>query len=104
LLGNGAWDDAASRAYYAAFHAVGAVLLSRGKTFSRHAQLIGAFNRVLVKTEIFDREFASSLMRLLEDRQSGDYDVIGALTEMEARRDVADAGEIIDAISRYLEK
>ena len=31
LLECGAWADAASRAYYAAFHAVSAALLSKGQ-------------------------------------------------------------------------
>lgn len=102
LLDNGAWDDAASRAYYTAFHGISALLLSRGKTFSRHAQLIGAFNRDFVKNHTFDREFTTLLTRLFEDRQSGDYDVISELTEQEARRDVADARRILDAIEVYL--
>lgn len=102
LLENRAWDDAASRAYYAAFHAVSALLLSRGKTFSKHAQVLGAFNRDFVKTGIFDKSFTTLLMRLFEDRQTGDYDVISGLTEPEARQDVADAGKVVDAIECYL--
>ena len=45
LVTGGAWGDASSRAYYAAFHAVSAALLSRGETYSRHGQVLGAFNR-----------------------------------------------------------
>lgn len=33
LLDGGAWGDASSRAYCAAFYAVSAVLLSRGETY-----------------------------------------------------------------------
>ena len=39
LVQGGAWGDASSRAYYAAFHAVSAALLSRGQTYSRHSQV-----------------------------------------------------------------
>ena len=42
--------SAVSRAYYAAFHAVSAALLSRGETYSRHGQVLGAFNRAFVHT------------------------------------------------------
>jgi hypothetical protein len=38
-----------SRAYYVAFHAVSAVLLSGGETYSRHGQVLGAFNRAFAK-------------------------------------------------------
>lgn len=43
LIAGGAWGDASSRAYYAAFHAVSAALLSRGETYSRHGQVLGAW-------------------------------------------------------------
>lgn len=102
LLDNSAWEDAASRAYYAAFHAVSALLFSRGKSYSSHAQLIGAFNRDFVKTQVFNRDFTAILTRLFEDRQSGDYDVFAAITEQEARRDVDAARRIVDSIQRYL--
>ena len=44
-LDSGFYGDVASRAYYAAFHAISAVLADRGLTFSSHAQTLGAFNR-----------------------------------------------------------
>ena len=50
LIAGGAWGDASSRAYYAAFHAVSAALLSRGETYSRHGQVLGAFNKSFVHT------------------------------------------------------
>ena len=40
LFAGGAWGAASSRAYYAAFHAVSAALLSRGETYSRHGQVL----------------------------------------------------------------
>ncbi len=94
LLEGGAWGDAASRSYYAAFHAVSAVLLSRGESYSTHAQLLGRVNKEFIQTGIFPREFTKLLTRLFEDRQSGDYDVEPGLTETEARQDVADGERI----------
>ncbi len=41
-------DAAASRAYYAAFYAVSAMLALEGKTFSRHSALEVAVHRDLV--------------------------------------------------------
>ena len=57
LLDGGAWGDTSSRAYYAAFHAVSAVLLSRGETYSSHAQVLGRFNKEFVHSGVFPREF-----------------------------------------------
>ena len=102
LIVGGAWGDASSRAYYAAFHAVSAALLSRGETYSRHSQVLGAFNRAFVHTGLFPRAFTVLLTRLFENRQSGDYAILPGITEAEARQDVADAQQIVEAIRRFL--
>jgi uncharacterized protein (UPF0332 family) len=102
LVAARAWDDAASRAYYAAFHAISALHLSRGNSFSSHAQSIGRFNKEFVRQGVFPSEFTATLTRLFEDRQSGDYDQAGVITEEEARRDAGDARRILDAIVSYL--
>lgn len=102
LLDGRAWGDASSRAYYAAFHAVSAALLSRSETYSSHAQVLGAFNRGFVHPGLFPRDFTTLLTRLFENRQSGDYDVMPGVTEAEARQDVADAQRIVEAIRRFL--
>ncbi len=102
LLEGRAWADAASRAYYAAFHSVSAVLLSKGQAYSSHAQVLGSFNKMFVHPGTLPKEFTTLLTRLFEDRQSGDYDVLPGLTEMEARQDVADARRIVEAVRRLL--
>ncbi|MEA3640876.1 MAG: HEPN domain-containing protein [Lamprobacter sp.] len=102
LLENGAWDDAVSRAYYAAFHAISALHLSNGQAFSSHAHSIGRFNKDFVKTEIFPKEFTAILTRLFEDRQSGDYDLSGLVTAEDASRDIDDAKRLLKAIIDYL--
>ena len=87
----GDWDDAASRAYDATFHAATAVLWARGLTYSSHAQTLGAFNRECVASAQFPREFTRILARLFEDRQVGDYDVAHSIDRETAERDVEDA-------------
>jgi uncharacterized protein (UPF0332 family) len=103
LLHEGAWDDCASRAYYAAFHAVSALHLSQGNAFSSHSQVIGRFNKDFVRAGLFPGRFTRIITRLFEDRQSGDYDVIGCITEAEARQDLEDASELVGAVRLYLE-
>lgn len=102
LVANGAWDDAGSRAYYAAFHAISALHPSQGQTFSSHAQSIGRFNKDFVRTGMFSKEFTAILTRLFEDRQSGGYDVSGLVTAEDAQRDVDDARRLLKAIDAYL--
>ena len=49
LLSNGGFDGAASRAYYAAFHAVTALFALEGRIFAKHSALEAAVHRDLVK-------------------------------------------------------
>lgn len=102
LLAGGAWGDASSRAYYAAFHAISAVLLAHGATYTRHGQVLGAFNRDFVHPGHFPSTFTMLLTRLYENRQSGDYGLIAGVTETEARADVTDAQQIVEAVRRFL--
>jgi len=49
----GFYGEAASRAYYAVFHAICAVLAERGLSFSSHSKAIGAFNREFIRLVFF---------------------------------------------------
>ena len=69
VIEGGFYDDASSRAYYAAFHAVSAALAGRGLFFTSHGQVIGAFNREFVKTGLSPAE-AFQKIRRLDERQA----------------------------------
>jgi uncharacterized protein (UPF0332 family) len=75
LHDNGYFNDALSRAYYAAYHAISLLIFLDGKTYGRHGQLIGAFNKDYVLKGTFPKEIGKALGRLYDARQSGDYDV-----------------------------
>lgn len=98
LLTAGLPDDAASRAYYAAFHAVSALHLADGNAFSSHAQLIGRFNKDFVRTGRMPTAFSKVLTRLFQDRQLGDYGAPASISPEQARQDIDDALQLIAAI------
>jgi len=85
LIAEGLPDDAASRAYYAAFHAVSALHLAEGNAFSSHAQLIGRFNKDFVRTGRLPLEYARILTRLFQDRQLGDYGAPASISHEQAQ-------------------
>jgi len=49
-------DSAASRAYYAAFHALTALFGLRGQTFTKHSSLRAALHRDLVQPGLLSKE------------------------------------------------
>jgi uncharacterized protein (UPF0332 family) len=98
----GQYADAVSRAYYCTFHAISASLLDRGMSFSSHGQVIGAFNREILKTGLLPKDFAKDIQTLFDDRQSADYDILSPIDEDVARAEIAMAEKILGAIEGML--
>lgn len=99
---DGDYDFASSRAYYASFYAIEAVLLTKGLVFSKHSGVISAFNKHFIKPAIFPREFSKLITRLFRERQIGDYEFDLSIGEEEAIEDVEGAERIVDSIAAYL--
>lgn len=64
---------AVSRAYYAMFYAVTAVLGSRGLWRSKHQGIIAAFGEHLVKRGLVEPQYGRILHDAFEARLDGDY-------------------------------
>ena len=99
---DGDYDFASSRAYYAAFYAIEAVLLTKNLVLSKHSGVISSFNRHFLKSAIFPKEFSKLITRLFRERQLGDYEFDLSIGEDEAREDIQSAQKIVDAISGYM--
>jgi len=92
----GFYDFAASRAYYTAFYASTAVLLSEGSEVSRHSAVIASIHQRFVKTDKLDKQQGKDLNWLYELRGVGDY---GGMTHV-SREEVDQA---IEAADKFLE-
>lgn len=103
-LKSGTPDEAVSRAYYAAYHAISAVLASQGCAFSSHAQTLGGFNARFVRTGLFPKDTTRILHRLFENRQTADYDWTVVVELESARRDVKDAAKLVAACRNHLKR
>jgi uncharacterized protein (UPF0332 family) len=74
LVENGFLATAVNRAYYSVFYAVSALALLHSFSTSKHNQLIGWFNRNIIKSNILDRQYGDIYRQLYELRRKGDYD------------------------------
>ncbi|MCL5992226.1 MAG: HEPN domain-containing protein [Bacteroidetes bacterium] len=99
---NGQYDDAVSRAYYAVYHAMTAALLFKGQVYSSHSRTIGAFNRDLIKSGVFPKNFTRMIHDLFDDRQLGDYDVDMSFEREIAEKNIKNAEMILSAVEKYL--
>jgi uncharacterized protein (UPF0332 family) len=98
----GSYSEVSSRSYYAVFHAISAVLASKGLSFSSHSQVLGAFNREFVKSGIFPHDTFRKIQRLFENRQIGDYDVLTRIDRKTAGKDIEDASWLISECQKIL--
>jgi uncharacterized protein (UPF0332 family) len=96
------YDFASSRAYYAAFYGMEAVLLKKGLVFSKHSGVMAGFARHFVGAGIFPRDFSKRISRLFRERQIGDYEFDVSISADAAREDVQHATVIVQAITDYI--
>jgi len=93
-------ESAMSRVYYACFHALSAVLVTRKLVFSRHAGVRAALHQLLVKTGRIDAALGRFYDEVFEARQEADY-VMGASFDTETVAEcIAGADQFIDVMQR----
>ena len=68
------WSLVANRLYYAVFHMASALMIQKGFSTKSHAGLIGLLGQEFVVKGLLDKEDSRLASRLLNMRQSGDYD------------------------------
>jgi uncharacterized protein (UPF0332 family) len=91
-------DSAASRAYYAAFHAACALFAFRGQTYSKHSALRAAVHRELVHSGLWKPELGRDYDYLMDLRETGDYGGLLRVTPDAVRTAIAKAGGILQAV------
>jgi hypothetical protein len=94
------YDDAVSRAYYCAFHAISAILLTKELSFSSHNQTLGSFNKEFIKTNILPQKFGKWAYKLFEFRETGDYDVDASIDEILGKESISIATELLSSMTR----
>jgi len=92
-------DSAASRAYYAAFHALTAAFALRGQTFSKHSGLRAALHRDLIRQGDLPVEAGKDYDFLMDLRETGDYGGLQAVTPDSARAAVEKASQFLDSVA-----
>nr|MDO8116090.1 HEPN domain-containing protein [Candidatus Sigynarchaeota archaeon] len=106
LLENGFSDDAASRAYYAVFHAVVAMLRARDVTLDihKHAFVLTQFKLRFVDNNEFPLEMYFKIQQVKQVREQADYSAIVTIPKEKVMRLIADAKEIVGKIKDMLDK
>ena len=99
---NCCWHAAANRLYYACFYAACALLINNGHTTRTHNGVFTLLGEHFVSTGLISRELNKFYRKILELRQTGDYDDFIELTENEVLMLLEPAEQFINVIENLI--
>ncbi len=95
------YDDSINRSYYAMFHAITALLLTRNIVRSKHSGLIASFNQNFIKSGEFDIRFSGVVQKGFELRNKNDY-LSAPINNLEDTQQLLhDAKDLVKACREY---
>ena len=104
MLGQKRWDMAANRYYYACYHMVHAVFITRGIATKTHDGTLTELGKHFVLTGQLDRKFGRFFARMIQLRIKADYNSIAEVSEMEVLEMAPLTHEFIEALFPLLAK
>ncbi len=96
--------SAENRIYYAIFYIVSALGLKNDYSTSKHLQLLGWFNKNIVKMNKVPIEFSKIYSRAFEKRQKGDYEDFKSFTKDEVKNDFENMLRFVDTIEKLIKE
>ena len=94
---------AANRSYYAAFHAMSALLIYDGYSMKKHSEVISKFRELYIKTGIFETEVSEMIAALFKIRTECDYDTFYVVAKADVEEQIKNAELILELIEKRLE-
>ena len=100
----GLWDNIANRLYYAAFHAVSALLINDGHTVGTHQGAVVMLHQQYVKTGLLSKEDGAFYSQLQTMREKADYNCTYYATEQDTAPRIATTESFIEKIIGLIKK
>lgn len=94
--------DAVSRAYYAIFYSVLALLVTRRLGTSKHSGALTLLSREFIKTGLLEPEMGKLARQAFERRLEADYAELVDFSTEEAKGTLADATRFVERIQELL--
>jgi len=104
LLENNLFRGAVNRMYYSMFYMLQALSLKHQFESSKHAQLIGWFNKNFIHTGLIEIKFSKIITRAYNLRTKGDYATVFVPEKEEILKMYEDMEEFIQRVKTILEK
>lgn len=100
----GLWDNIANRLYYAAFHAVSALLINEGHPVGTHQGAVVMLHQHYVKTGILSKEDGAFYSQLQTLREKSDYNCTYYATEEDTVPRIALTEAFIEKVIGLIKK
>jgi uncharacterized protein (UPF0332 family) len=104
MLGQKRWDMAANRYYYACYHMIHAVFITRGIATKTHDGTLTELGKHFVLTGQLDRKYGRFYARMIQLRIKADYNSIAEVSEQEVNEMAPLTHEFIEALLPLLAK
>ena len=98
----GMWNTAASRLYYALFHAVSDLLINDERPVCSHKGVNLRFGQHYVQTGIFTAEDGRLYTQLQSLRERADYNILFEASEEDVRQMLPPVKSLLKRIEQYL--
>ena len=102
LIDQGLLEGATSRAYYAAFHATQAVLLTKELQPKTHQGTLYLFNHHFVKTGLIEPEYSQVLARAAKYREEADYKHNMVFTRKQTEQTIEEIEHFLKRVDSFL--
>jgi len=102
LLSNQRFQGATARAYYAAFHMIQALLLTKGLEAKSHQGVAHLFRLHFIKDQKMDPKYSQILARAQKYREEADYHYTMEFTRQQAEETLSEINDLISAIQKHL--
>ena len=94
----GLWNNIANRLYYAAFHAVSALLIHDRHNFGSHQGAVICLHNYYVRTGILSKEDGAFYSQLQTMREKSDYSCTYYATEVDTAPRIEQTKQFIDKV------
>jgi uncharacterized protein (UPF0332 family) len=101
---HGMLTQSINRSYYAAFHALRALLAYDSFDSKRHSSILGYFNKNYIANDKIEQEYYRIIASAFDIRTRCDYQDFYIISKDETKKQLKDAEKFVDMIERYIDR
>ncbi|MGI6704539.1 MAG: HEPN domain-containing protein [Clostridia bacterium] len=101
---HGMLTQSINRSYYAAFHALRALLAYDSYDSKRHSSILGYFNKNYIANDKIEQEYYKIIASAFDIRVRCDYQDFYIISKDETKKQLKEAEKFVDMIERYIDR